>query len=181
MAEYSIFEAEAADIDRVEPLWLSMLGHHRDNPPSELVVEVPFREQGSSWEHRSERYRQWLATDAGARLFLAQDANGRAVGYAFVRVTGAQASMETGRIGMLESLAVLPDQRGSGLGTALVDTVLDHFRRLGLRQWSLEVFVGNDRVRRYYESLGLRPYMVVMLGQVPGSASEGVPRFEPIE
>ncbi len=46
------------------------------------------------------------------------------VGYAFVTVGPGYASWATGdRLAELETLSVLPEHRGSGLGAALLDTV----------------------------------------------------------
>lgn len=153
------------DLDRVESLWLSMVAHHRDHPPA-AAAAIPFREDAETWRRRRPRYEQWIE-EPDARLFLAVDGDGKAVGYAFSRVAGEEASVATGRVGELESLAVLPEHRGGRVGQALVGAVLDHFRELGLRDWSVAVMDGNDRARALYERLGLRPYITLLLGRVP--------------
>jgi ribosomal protein S18 acetylase RimI-like enzyme len=162
---FSIVRGSAEDVDRLEPLWLSMVRHHGGLAPA-AAADIPFREESETWLRRRPRYEQWLE-DPGARLFLAVDSDGEAVGYAVTRVGGEEATMATGRVGELESLAVLPDHRGRGVGEALVGAALEHFRELGLREWNLAVMDGNERARAFYERLGLRAYVTIMLGRIP--------------
>jgi len=54
----------------------------------------------------------------------------------------------------INNLAVMPDARGRGLGTALLLHVLDQGNRLGARRALLEVRESNAAARRLYERLG---------------------------
>ena len=54
----------------------------------------------------------------------------------------------------INNLAVMPDARGHGLGTALLLHVLDQGNRLGARRALLEVRESNAAARRLYERLG---------------------------
>jgi GNAT superfamily N-acetyltransferase len=62
---------------------------------------------------------------------------------------------------------VLPGERGAGVGTALMAAVHEVVRELGIDELMLYVMDGNDGATRFYERLGLRPYLHVMLGPVP--------------
>lgn len=55
------------------------------------------------------------------------------------------------------TLAVMPGQRGRGLGGGLLDAVLDQARAAGHRAVSLSVEDGNTAARRLYERAGFRP------------------------
>ena len=54
----------------------------------------------------------------------------------------------------INNLAVVPEARGRGLGTALLLHVLDQGNRLGARRALLEVRESNAAARRLYERLG---------------------------
>ena len=54
----------------------------------------------------------------------------------------------------INNVAVLPDLRGQGLGTALMNRVFEEARRLGARRATLEVRASNQGARRLYERLG---------------------------
>ena len=143
-----------------------MLAHHQACAPAASTVR-PFRAPSETWERRRSRYEKWITGD-GARLLIAEDDDGSAIGYAFLTVGGDQATLETGpRVGVVESLAVAEAARGAGVGSALLEAALDHFRSLGVTEWMLDVLDGNDAARRLYERHGLRPYYLGMFGAVP--------------
>jgi len=54
----------------------------------------------------------------------------------------------------INNLAVRPQFRGRGIGTALLHHVLTEARRLGARRATLEVRASNGAARRLYERLG---------------------------
>lgn len=155
------------DVPRLEPLWLAMREHHVACAPA--VGEVlPFRDGAESWARRSARYRDWLG-EPDTVLFLAEDEDGDAVGYAFTRLVEGEATLATGdRVGQLQALSVLPAFRGQGVGSALIQAFLSHLRERDVTEWSLGVLDGNGDARRLYERLGLRAYFVEMIGPVPG-------------
>ena len=62
----------------------------------------------------------------------------------------------------LVSLAVAPEARGQGLGTALMDAVDAELERRGVRDLEVAVMAGNDRALRFYERRGLRAGEVLL-------------------
>ena len=54
----------------------------------------------------------------------------------------------------INNVAVLPQFRGQGVGTTLMQHVLVESRRLGARRATLEVRASNDAALRLYERLG---------------------------
>ena len=125
----------------------------------------PFADDDRSWEVRSACYREWLA-DPRSFLLIARDAE-RPVGYAVTRV------MESGpewrdawqvppTMAELETLVVLPELRGSGLGTRLLDEVEEELARQGITEVVVGLIPGNDGAMRMYERRGFRPRWLVL-------------------
>jgi [ribosomal protein S18]-alanine N-acetyltransferase len=80
-----------------------------------------------------------------ADLFLAE-AGGEVVGYAALWAVLDQAE--------LGNIAVAPAQRGRGIGTRLLHTVVERARERGVRELFLEVRVGNAAAQRLYQRHG---------------------------
>lgn len=56
----------------------------------------------------------------------------------------------------INNVAILPEWRGRGLGSALMQRVLEEALVLGARRATLEVRASNEGARRLYERLGFR-------------------------
>ena len=162
-----IVRGDAARIDELEPLFTAMHEHHRDGGPRAAEVRA-FRSAGEAWERRREHYRDLLSSGRG-HMLLAEE-GGRAIGYAMVAEVGGQATLQTGaRMAELESLAVLPGERGAGVGSALMTAVHELVRSLGIDEVMLYVMDGNESAMRFYERYGMRPYLHVLVGTVPST------------
>jgi ribosomal protein S18 acetylase RimI-like enzyme len=165
VAEPEITRAGAERIGDLEPLWHAMHRHH-SSVAGHLAEVAPFRSDDESWVRRRAFYERLLARPDAFLLLAERD--GRLVGYAAVGVGGSEATLEVGeRVGSLESLSVLPEERGRGLGGTLMDAVFDELRRLGVEEISLAVMEGNDDAWRFYERRGLVPYLRLTIGRVP--------------
>src|SRR3954454_23546927 len=140
-------------VDELEPLWSCMRERHGEIGPAWIG---PTRERAESWARRRADYARWLGEDALA--LVARD-GGRAVGYAFVTLGESDSStwLLEGRPAELESLAVLPEARGAGVGAALLAAVRERLRPLGVRRIDLTVVEGNGGARRFSELEGSRP------------------------
>jgi ribosomal protein S18 acetylase RimI-like enzyme len=65
---------------------------------------------------------------------------------------------ETGsRIGEIESLSVLPQYRGSGLGSELLSRLEEHLNTIGVKDLILGALPGNTDAIRLYERRGYQP------------------------
>ena len=159
-----ILRAGAERIDDLEPLWKSLLEHHRSVGPR--IPGVGLREPDASWALRRTEYEEWLA-EPDAFVLLAEE-DERAVGYAVVHFRSSDDSRVTGeRFGELESLAVLPEARGRGIGTALMEAVEAELLRLGIGELEIGILVTNEGATRFYERHGFRPWLVRYFGRVP--------------
>lgn len=146
-------------VDLVESLWLSLYDHHR----SVGSAGLPVIDRDLSWPRRKALYES-LLTKPDAFLLLATRDH-LPVGYVVAHVhEGADDTWPTGeRIGEIESLALLPGERGAGLGGLLMDAAEERLAEVGARDVLLHVMVGNDDARRFYERRGMTATMTTML------------------
>jgi ribosomal protein S18 acetylase RimI-like enzyme len=157
-----IVRGDASRLDEVGPLFKAMHEHHRAGGAQVL----PFRPGEAAWERRRPHYESLLASGRGHLLLAEEDR--RVIGYVMVSVTAGQVTLATGdRMAELETLSVAEGDRGQGVGRALMDAAYAVMRDLGATEVVLYVLEGNDGAVRFYERLGMRPYLRVMLGPVP--------------
>jgi len=67
-----------------------------------------------------------------------------------------QGVVDRQRAGMIQNVGIVPDHRGLGLGTCLIERALAGFRTAGLRTAALEVTAENPRAVQLYQRLGFR-------------------------
>jgi ribosomal protein S18 acetylase RimI-like enzyme len=90
------------------------------------------------------------------------------VGYALVHMRGPEETWSTpDRVAEIETLTVLPAHRGKGVGGALVEAVYQELNRIGVGQLGVGVIASNADAIRFYERLGLLPFLVSYIGPVP--------------
>lgn len=151
MSEAQIFPIGADRLSELEPLWRSLHRHHRS------VADLPvLADDDLSWQRRRDGYRGLL--EKGDAFVLLATAGETPVGYAVVLIRpGDDDTWPVGaHLAELLSLAVSPEARGHGLGTALMDAVDAELERRGVHDLEVAVMAGNDRARRFYERRGLR-------------------------
>lgn len=78
--------------------------------------------------------------------YLVADRDGQPAGY-----VGIWSILDEGHI---NNVAVSPDCRRQGIGTLLIDALLQEGRKEGITSFTLEVRVGNLPARRLYEKAG---------------------------
>ena len=149
--------ATADDLHLVEPLWIAVHHQHAETMPG----LAPYVSDAETWAVRGQLYEELLAKPDTLLLLVFDGA--AAIGYGLAHVLALEDSWipdtwQTGqRIGEIESLSVLPEYRGSGLGSVLLDRLETHLRARGARDLILGVLPGNDDAIRLYERRGYRP------------------------
>jgi ribosomal protein S18 acetylase RimI-like enzyme len=172
-----LFEIVSLPVDRMEelqPVWRSLYKHHLALTPHLSDRAQPCE---LAWQARQRIEAEWQAR--GEDLFaLAAKAEDRYVGYALVRIrsgTDFAASWEASeRLAELVILAVLPDWRGQGVGSALLDAVEARLRELGVEDMVINVVTTNDDAMRLYRRRGAEPFVTELIQRVsPGDAPGG--------
>ncbi|MGX1883474.1 ribosomal protein S18-alanine N-acetyltransferase [Streptomyces sp. NPDC055287] len=86
---------------------------------------------------------------ATRRYVVAEDGDGRIVGYAGFAAAGG--------LGDVQTIAVSKDQWGTGLGARLLTDLLGHATAFECAEVLLEVRVDNTRAQKLYERFGFEP------------------------
>jgi ribosomal protein S18 acetylase RimI-like enzyme len=153
----AITRGTAGDIPRLEPLWVAVHHQHAASMP-ELA---PYVSDAETWRERRALYEDlFRKPDTFLLLATMED---ELIGYALVHVTPASETWiadtwVTGeRIAELESISVLPEHRGRGIGSMLMDACHREIDALGVRDVIIGLLPGNEGARRLYERHGYRP------------------------
>lgn len=173
----SLRRSEKQDARAVTPLILaaapSLEVVLRDRATADRAAEAAFRAERTVWSHRF----GLAAEDGNGPVGLVTAFPGRmygslalGTGVVLARAAGARHASDLARRGRIlqrllapirrqvlyvSALAVLPDQRGRGIGTALIQRVLAGAERLGLGV-ALDAGVEDEAALRLYERLGFQ-------------------------
>jgi ribosomal protein S18 acetylase RimI-like enzyme len=153
MSNCEIRRIGASELDLIEPLWNALREHHASVTPE---LGEP-RSRRESWLRRRAEYEGWLASK-DALVLLAQRDN-KSVGYAMAHVRSSSPTWPLSeRAGEIETLSVLPAERGLGTGSALLEAVRRELGARGVTELSLHVMHTNGDALRFYERHGFDTY-----------------------
>lgn len=173
MPRFEIVSVPVDRMDELQPVWRSLYEHHLALTPHLSDRAQPFER---AWQARQRIEAEWQAR--GEDLFvLAASAEDRYVGYALVRIrSGADfaASWDASeRLAELVILAVLPDWRGRGVGSALLDAVEARLRELGVQDMVINVVTTNEDAMRLYRRRGAAPFVTELIQRVSPADARG--------
>ena len=153
----AIAVAGAERVDELEPLWLALHRYHR-----EVAAQPVVADDAASWARRRAWYLEMLAD--GEDIVVIAERHGLPVGYAFLHLHHGPDDTwpVAGRWGEVVSLSVLPEERGGGVGTALLDAVDRELAARGIRDLQVAVMAGNADALRLYQRRGLTPAELVL-------------------
>jgi ribosomal protein S18 acetylase RimI-like enzyme len=154
MSELRIVAVPRERFDELETLWRSLYQHHNELTPHLRERVRPFE---AAWASRREMERNWLDAEPQSFALAAMEAD-RYVGYAFVRVISGADFAASWNVsdprGELVTLAVLPEHRGQGIGSALLTAVEAKLRELRVNDMVVAVISTNANAARLYERRG---------------------------
>jgi ribosomal protein S18 acetylase RimI-like enzyme len=168
VAERVVVPVQRDRLDELQPVWRALYEHHIALTPHLRDREVPFEQ---AWESRREIERQWFAAEPESFVLATQDTGtGRYVGYALVRVrpgAGFAASWSASNpLAELAILAVLPELRGQGIGSMLLDAVEARLHELGIEDMVIGVITTNTEAMRLYERRGAVPFLTQFVHRI---------------
>jgi ribosomal protein S18 acetylase RimI-like enzyme len=157
MTEWQMRIGSAADLDLVGPLWVAVHHQHAKTMPQ----LAPYVSDDETWRVRRRLYEELLAKPD--TLLLIASVDDTVIGYGLAHVMPVDDSwiadtwVTGNRIGEIESLSVLPQYRGSGLGSELIDRLEQHLHDMGITDLILGALPGNTDAIRLYERRGYQP------------------------
>jgi GNAT superfamily N-acetyltransferase len=160
-AEVRLRDGGAGDLDKVEPLWKILQGHHAE-VGSRLTAVAEFRSGDESWRRSREHYERLL--DPPDSFLLLAELGQETVGVALVHMRDSGATMDLAYpVPHLELLVVAPEQRGLGIGTVMLQEIASRAKAVSAVAVTVNVFAGNEAARRLYERLGFTQYFEVLI------------------
>jgi len=153
-------------LGQLEPLWRALYDHHNAVTPHLSERSRPFE---LAWQSRRQTERKWLQAEPDSFVIAAQETD-RIVGYAFVRVRSAVGFAESWSVSDpladLATLSVLPEFRGQGIGSALMDAVETRLREIGIPDMAITVIATNSEAIPFYERRGAVPFTTELIQRV---------------
>ncbi len=159
--EVRIVKAGPERIVDVEPLWKTLHVYYQDSG-----TRFPLRSLDEAWTLGRLKQEKWLS-EVGSFMLLAEYRE-KPVGYAIIHLEEGRMMWKTPeRVAFLEVLSVLPEARGMGIGTALMNAVYEELRLSNIGELALSVLCTNADTLRFYERCGLVPKLIEMHQSIP--------------
>lgn len=153
-------------IPDLKPLFDALNEHQVGVAPT--LADLGPRSADQAWQRRRAKYEAWLSKPAAFLMIAEQDE--QAVGYAVVSIgEGYDGWHSPEGIGDLHDFVVLPEMRGRGIGTILMDAVEGELRDAGVEHCRLRVIARNADAVRFYEQRGMEVVSHIMLGRLDNS------------
>jgi len=152
--------ARAADVDRVADLWVELARGQRGYG-SELLG------MGNRTAIR-ESFGRAAVTGELLLARVSEDVVG------FVSFAFDRGGFERGRRrGSVMNLYVVPERRGEGIGSRLLDAAERALAESGAATITLEAMAANDRARAFYRDRGYAPHRVTYIKESPTPKASG--------
>ena len=132
-------------IDQIEKLWKAQRDFHGD-------VSTHFSDKFYSLQFDT---RKKSLNEDGKEKFLIVAYDETPIGYCISTLDKKQSAE-------IFSLYVNPDYRGQQIGEKLMDTSLAWIREQHPEKIHLSVAIGNEKVMKFYEKFGFKPYTIAM-------------------
>jgi diamine N-acetyltransferase len=147
LADVIIRRASPDDATAISELAALVQKLHVDNDPQSYKPPEP----GATvaWIHKQ-------LSDPDTVAFMAEDDDGRALGYiiTFFRSAEENAVKRRAEFVELNEIGVADEHRSKGIGRALHERVVEHWTAAGATEIRLTVMAFNSNAREYYEHLG---------------------------
>lgn len=147
-----IREADLEDVERIQELSVKLSEWEQEEFDPTIDPDWNTTEQATNFFEQ--RVHEGFA-------YVAEDES-RIVGYLVGAVNGSEVYRDDLTVAELESMYLMPDYRGQGLGTELAERFEDDAVEHGADRIRVEVTAQNERGREFYRALGLEDYAVTM-------------------
>ncbi|WP_051065493.1 GNAT family N-acetyltransferase [Nocardiopsis potens] len=158
------------EIEELAELWNVVHEEHTATAPGlqDVLASVGPDE---AWRRRRAQYLRWLQDRETLAVLAERD--GAPVGYAMVTLRdNPQGSWDRGeRVAVVQTLAIHPDARGTGVASGLLEEVRLQVAAQGVRDIELSAPAGNPGELRFFEEEGFRPFVTTMVCRIGGTGA----------
>ncbi len=144
---------ETRDAEEVGRLWYNLSLHH------ELYAKY-YQVKRDTESVLADHVRELLQRSC---IFFVAEVSGRVVGFVSGYVVLRNPQLEIERIGKVDNIFVDGDYRGQGIGTRLLETLFDYFKRQGTEYTELSCDFANEKALHLYKKLGFKEQKVLMV------------------
>jgi ribosomal protein S18 acetylase RimI-like enzyme len=151
----TIRPATSADVSTIGRLGALLVRTHHDFDPKRFIPATSRTADG---------YGSYLGSQLSKPdiVVLVAEENGEVLGYTYAGIEGTDYMALRGPAGALYDIVVDPEQRGRGVGRALLDATLDELKARGAPRVVLETAERNEPAQRLFERAGFRRTMIEM-------------------
>jgi ribosomal protein S18 acetylase RimI-like enzyme len=159
--ELTIRRATRADLDVIGTLGALLVRAHHDFDPRRFIPATPNTAAG---------YASFLGTqlDEPRVIILVAERAGKVVGYAYCGAEGTDYMSLRGPAGVLYDIVVAPEQRGHGVGRALLEAALGALTARGVPRVVLSTAERNAVAQHLFAAAGFRRTMIEMTRELGG-------------
>ncbi len=148
--------ARPNDAKAIACLWDALVRYHH-NLDHALPKAAP------DGQNRYASYIQRRLRDPDAQIYVAESVEGLLIGYVLGMILDlVPETFEPERGGFLADIYVMESYRHQGIGRALVQQLMNWFKRNGIQHVEWYVATENQSGRRFWESIGGREVMIRM-------------------
>ncbi len=148
-----IQEAEDIHVHDIVEIWKDFMDFHRD------IDELFTRREGGHVNF--ERHVRELMASEDAVVLVAKEGE-LVVGYSIAQVNAYPPIFTRERYGFISDVAVRAGHRRRGLGTSLVESMLEWLKARGLSRIELRVAAKNRVGNQFWKKLGFNDYVQIL-------------------
>ena len=146
MVRAEITGAEPDESAAVVDLWVELAADQRQHG-SHLAAE----------DNRTQIRESIVRAISADRLLVARESG--LIGFVMFDTERTRYEQDVSR-GIIENIYVVPDHRGRGIGSALLDAAEQRLRARDIDRIALEAMAPNERARQFYRARGYDPHRV---------------------
>ncbi len=142
--------AEDSHIPRIVEVWEEFARFHEDMDPRYPMVD--------NARFGYEEHLKNLMAEADTLVLVALD-NGKVVGLSIAQVRKSSPAFKRGRFGFIDEMAVKAEYRRRGVGTQILEKILDWFKSRNIDMIELDVAAANQVGYPFWKKHGFRAYL----------------------
>ena len=138
------------EIDEIQQLYAQQI-QADDNP----LTAIRITPKQHAWEMR--RLRQQLITDQRYMpivALLGEGKDAQIVGYTAAIIEHQASLFEVQMVASIDELWVVPEHRGRGIGSALMEELFEQIDALGIEWVKVQMPVNNEETRSFFDKIG---------------------------